>query len=174
MYALIENGAVKTYPYGLDVLRRDNPAVSFPGKASDELLAQWNVLPVKRTELPAYNPMTERIEEGAPEHDGQDWVQTWIVTPLTDAEKAERAKAGVPSQVAMRQARLALLYAGLLDDVQPAIDSIPDPISRRAAQIEWEYSSYVERDKPLVAGIAAAVGLSVEQVWDLLKFASTL
>ena len=51
----------------------------------------------------------------------------------------------VPQSVTMRQARLALLGAGLLDDVDAALAAIPDATQRRAAQIEWEYAATVER-----------------------------
>lgn len=46
----------------------------------------------------------------------------------------------IPQSVTMRQARLALLGAGLLDDVNSAIAAIPDPVQRKAAEIEWEYA----------------------------------
>ena len=49
----------------------------------------------------------------------------------------EEAAAGpvVPTVVTQRQARLALLGAGLLDAVDAAIDAIPDPATRAAARI---------------------------------------
>ena len=48
----------------------------------------------------------------------------------------------------MRQARLALLQAGLLDQVETALASIPDEVQRKAAQIEWEYATTVDRGSP--------------------------
>lgn len=65
----------------------------------------------------------------------------------------------VPQTVPMRQARLALLAAGLLDDVDAAIAAIPDEMQRRAAQIEWEFASDVVRDSSLVALLGQALGL---------------
>jgi hypothetical protein len=62
---------------------------------------------------------------------------------------------GPVTRVTMRQARLALLAAGLLDDVDAAVAS-----ASRAVQIEWEFSGTVERASPLVAAIAA--GLSMD------------
>lgn len=61
---------------------------------------------------------------------------------------------GVPQQVTMRQARLALLGAGLLDTVQAGVSAMP-----QTAQIEWEFAATVERTSPLVATLAAALGL---------------
>lgn len=64
----------------------------------------------------------------------------------------------VPQQVTMRQARLALLQAGLLAQVDPAIDSLPSP-EKETARIEWDYSSSVVRSRPLVVMLGQALGL---------------
>ena len=65
----------------------------------------------------------------------------------------------VPAKVTLRQARQALLLAGLLDKVQPAIDAIPDPIARQLAQIEWDDSLEFERERPLLVQLGYALGL---------------
>lgn len=75
--------------------------------------------------------------------------------------------------VTMRQARLALLQQGLLPQVQVSIDSLPSP-QKEAAQIEWDYSSEVHRDKPFVLTLGAALGLTEVQLDDLFTLASTL
>lgn len=67
----------------------------------------------------------------------------------------------VPVVVTMRQARLALLGAGLLEQVNAAVAALPD-IEGAAARIEWEYAQEVRRDSPLVAGLSAALGLTDE------------
>jgi len=64
----------------------------------------------------------------------------------------------VPQQVTMRQARLALLQAGLLARVDPAIESLDSP-ERETARIEWDYSSSVVRSRPLVVMLGEALGL---------------
>jgi len=43
MHALIENGAVKQYPYSIEQLKKANPATSFPKNPSDTLLASFGV-----------------------------------------------------------------------------------------------------------------------------------
>lgn len=80
----------------------------------------------------------------------------------------------VPSAVTMRQARLALLGAGLLDDVDAAIASIPDPVTRRAAQIEWEFSNEVQRHNAFTAMLGAGLGLTASQIDQLFIQAATL
>lgn len=79
----------------------------------------------------------------------------------------------VPFVVTMRQARLALLQQGLLSQVQIAIDSLPSP-QKEAAQIEWDYSSEVHRNKPFVQLLGTALGLTEKQLDDLFLLASTL
>lgn len=76
----------------------------------------------------------------------------------------------VPRQVTMRQARLALLDAGLLSGVDAAIDSLDEP-HRSAARIEWEYAQAVERYSPLTEMLGAAIGLTSEAI-DALFFAA--
>ena len=64
----------------------------------------------------------------------------------------------VPTEVTMRQARLALLAAGKLAGVDAAIASMPEP-QKTAASIEWEYSNALQRNSPFVAQLGAALGL---------------
>ena len=70
----------------------------------------------------------------------------------------EPAPPYVPASVTMRQARLALLGAGLLASVDAAIDSLPSP-QKEAARIEWEYATEVQRSSGLVPMMGAALGL---------------
>ena len=65
---------------------------------------------------------------------------------------------GVPQAVTMRQARLALLAAGKLSQVATAIAAMPSPAKEQAA-IEWEYSTEVQRNRPFVLQLGAALGL---------------
>ncbi len=79
----------------------------------------------------------------------------------------------VPRQVTMRQARLALLGAGVLGNVAGAIDELESP-HREAAQIEWEFSSTVDRDRPLVTMLGPKLGFTVEQLDQLFVTAASL
>jgi hypothetical protein len=75
--------------------------------------------------------------------------------------------------VTMRQARLALLAAGKLGQIDAAIDSLPSP-QKEAARIEWEYSQEVQRQKPLVLALAPALGLDAAALDALFLAASKL
>lgn len=80
----------------------------------------------------------------------------------------------VPQIVTRRQARQALLIRGLLDFVEPAIDSIEDPLQRGLALIEWQDATEFERSRPLVIQIGLALSLDDEGLDDLFTFAATL
>jgi len=79
----------------------------------------------------------------------------------------------VPSQVTMRQARLALLNIGRLGDVDSAIAALPSP-QKEIAEIEWEFSSVVFRDRPMINLIAQVLGISDEELDQLFITANTL
>ena len=70
----------------------------------------------------------------------------------------EPAPPYVPASVTMRQARLAILGAGLLASVDAAIDSLPSP-QKKVARIEWEYAVEVQRASGLVPMMVVALGL---------------
>ena len=79
----------------------------------------------------------------------------------------------VPGKITMRQARLALLAAGKLNEVALAINLLGD-VAKEAAQIEWEYSSEVQRHNGFVSLIGPALCMTEEQIDDLFIAASKL
>ena len=84
------------------------------------------------------------------------------LTPEEIAAIAAEAAAPtpVPRSVSMRQARLALLAAGLL----PTIQTYMDTQATEAVRIEWEYATDIHRDRDLVAGIGQLLGLTGAQI----------
>lgn len=78
-----------------------------------------------------------------------------------------------PTVVTMRQARLALLKAGKLADVDTAIAALPS-LAKEAAQIEWEYATEVKRDSTLVSQLAPALNLDAAALDALFTQAATL
>lgn len=87
----------------------------------------------------------------------------------TMREDEMRARNPVPQQVTMRQARLALLGAGLLDDVEMVIAA-----AGRAAQLEWEYAAMADRSNPAVAIVQQQKALTDAQIDDLFREAAKL
>jgi hypothetical protein len=58
--------------------------------------------------------------------------------------------------------------------VESAIDAIPDALQRDSVRVEWEYAPHVERSHPFLIPLAAALGLTAEQVDDAFREASVL
>ena len=81
-------------------------------------------------------------------------------------------KGDVPLEVTMRQAKLALLQYGLLDQVNAAIANMPG-IQGEAARINWEYASTVKRTDPLAVNLAMLFSLSEDQLDNLFILADT-
>jgi len=79
----------------------------------------------------------------------------------------------VPAVVSMRQARLALLGAGILTQVNEALAGM-EGVQGEAARIEWEYATSVERNSPLVDGLAAALNLDPAALDNLFRVAADL
>lgn len=82
-------------------------------------------------------------------------------------------KLEIPQVVTMRQARLALLQAGSLNAVNTAIAGMTGAIGE-AARIEWEFSSEVKRNQPLVIALTPTLGFTSQQLDDLFILAATL
>lgn len=85
----------------------------------------------------------------------------------------EATKPPVPQSVTMRQARLVLLGAGMLAQVEATIAALPEP-DRTAATIEWEYSQEVQRHNGFVAMLGPMLGLDDGQLDALFIQAATL
>ena len=83
---------------------------------------------------------------------------TWLAAGGVP-EPADIPDTVIPDTVTMRQARLALLSAGLLSAVNAAIAALPEP-QKSAAEIEWEYSQEVQRHNGLVVQLAPVLGLA--------------
>ena len=151
-------------------VRKKLPNVSIPANADLTMFGYEFIEQLPQPEV----LQNHRLEIDAPKHNGEKWVRGWIQVPLTDEEILEIQKSTIPQQVTMRQARLALLYSGLLEQVESALEQIPDPVQRMAINIEWKHSSVVDRDHPMLEWIGHIVGLDTHKMWDMMKYASTL
>lgn len=147
---------------------------SFPSVITDEDIASFGLMPVVKTGKPTYDPITQVVRERDPALIDGQWVQQWEVQELfsTQAEKdaaiaadiEAKRKASVPASVTRRQAKQALLLNGLLGNVQPAIDAIPDATQRAMIQIEWDDSQVFERERPALIALGSALGLTGAQL----------
>lgn len=121
-YVKTDNGVVVKYPYRLRDLRIDMPNVSFPADFNHATLADYGIFPVTETQPPAFDPATQRIEEGTPVFNDPEWEQTWDTVPLTPEEIADRQRdALLASRVPLAVQRL-LPFAPQIKEVKTVQD----------------------------------------------------
>jgi hypothetical protein len=73
----------------------------------------------------------------------------------------------------MRQARQAMLSAGILAQVDALIAAMPGD-EGESARIDWNHARDVKRDWPLIGAIGPQLGLAEQQIDDLFIYASTI
>jgi hypothetical protein len=104
--------------------------------AENPKAAQWTLLPPRPSDDATWN--------------GSEWASP---------------PPAIPENVSARQIRLWLIQHGIsLAQVEAAIDAIPDQLQRDSVRVEWEYAPYVERSHSMLIPLAAALGLTEEQV----------
>jgi hypothetical protein len=150
--AYIKDGV---YPIHDEGIHNENPDTSFPVDMTREIAESFGYSFVNASVRPSYNPKYQTISEGTPELIDGEYFQVWNVASF------------VPQKVTRRQAKQALLLAGMLSQVQPAIDAIVDPTQREMMNIEWNDSQDFERTRPSLINLATALGLTLEQLDDL-------
>ena len=162
------------YPITPDAIRNAHKAnVSFGPTVTPEVADALGYDVVTHDAQPAYNETTQIITALDPLFSNGAWTQGWTVTDKSPEQIAAEARDMVPIAVTMRQARLAMLGAGVLSAANDAIAAM-EGVQGDAARIEWEYAQEVRRDAPLVAGMAAALGLSETQIDGLFVAAAGL
>ena len=136
-------------------LKERYPLTLFPADFADDF---EDYAPVQPVAAPEHDATTHKAVRAATSEQAGQWRQAWEVVALTPEEMESARRVLVPPAVTMRQARLALLGAGLLSSVDAAIDSLPSP-QKEAARIEWEYATEVQRSSGLVPMMGVALGL---------------
>jgi hypothetical protein len=80
---------------------------------------------------------------------------------------------GVPQEVAMNKARKALILAGLIEQVEAAVEAAPGQ-EGDLIRADWQYATGMKRQAPFVLAMADAIGLTSEQVDQLFIQAAAL
>lgn len=105
-----------------------------------------------------------------------DGVRRELTQDEIDDRQAEidNYVAPIPQSVSMTQARLALLEAGKLSDVEAVLNSLEGD-EKTKALIEWEFQTVVHRDRDLVLNVlGGALGMVDSEIDDLFILAASL
>lgn len=117
-------------------------------------------------------PWRVRMPDGSTRTDPDQWANDpeavaasgFVVTERTPEDDIEPPQP-TPASVSARQIRLWLVRNGVaLSAVDAAIDAIPDEQQREEVRVEWHHAPYVERAHPMLVPLAAALGLTEQQV----------
>lgn len=125
-----------------------------------------------------YNKNTYELKELTNEL-FQAWIDAnnpkkneWILAPIKPSSTSVwnngswfEPEITTPQTISARQIRLWLVQHGFqLSQIDSAIDSIPDPMTREIVKIEWEYAPYIERNYPWLVPLAESLGLNETQI----------
>lgn len=80
----------------------------------------------------------------------------------------------VPQSLTRAQARAALIVSGLIDQVQPAIDAIQDPVQRALVQNDWDNRLTFERNNTTLLALSGLLGLADGAIDELFRLGVTL
>lgn len=107
----------------------------------------------------------------------QSAIQSWnrqyaaVIVP----EVPVTVVGGVPQRVTRRQAKQALILAGLWDTAVAAVEAVPDPVQKALMQTELYDSQTFDRQRPALVQLAKGpLGLTDEQIDALFVTASAL
>lgn len=131
-------------------IRRSLQNVSLPAQIADAHLAFVGIYPVEPVAPPAADPISQVVEQGAPEKVDGAWRQTWVVRTASVEEAARRAIAIRDEIVTRTQERLdAFAQSRGYDDVISAC-------------------SYAVSDHPRYGVEGRYCVAAREQTWDAL------
>jgi hypothetical protein len=100
----------------------------------------------------------------------RDWqdYQTWVASGNTADPYVPPAPPPVTT-VSQRQARIALSRAGLLPQVESAVQAAGGEV-----QITWDYADVINRSDPLITTIGTQLNLTSAQIDQLFQLASLI
>lgn len=96
----------------------------------------------------------------------------WQSQTEIDAEAAQAAyEAKMVVTVSRAQGKIALMQAGLWDDVTAAVDAIADPTEKLVAEVALHEAVSWQRGSPTMQMLAGKLQLSEQQMDDLFAAA---
>lgn len=123
---------------------------------------------VYNSEIPQYDKATQMCVEVQPELINGTYFRRYVLKNKSAEQVAKEQKDSVPTVITPRQARLALLQATLLDELEALL------VTNREMQIWWEYSLDIQRNHEHIITMGSALGLTEAQLDDLFILGATL
>lgn len=80
----------------------------------------------------------------------------------------------IPQQVTRAQGKMALIAAGIWDDVLDYVNGMESPVDKAMAEVALNDTNNWRRDSPFLTQAASEIGLTSEQLDDLFQQASLI
>lgn len=168
---------METFLYNTLTQKREGPIRQGPYLVDGQpgpLPDGWVELTITHQPYPSYNYDTETLgyNEFA-DIENKQWVREYFVRGLTQQEIEDRLPKP-PPYCTPRQFRLALINSNIdIDVIETMLNNIQDPIQKKTALIEWEYSIEIKREHPLISTFAQQLGISEQQLDQIFILANT-
>lgn len=134
----------------------------------------WVELTITHLPQPSYDYEIETLDytEYA-DIPNKQWVREYFVKNLTQQEIEDRLPKP-PQSCTPRQFRLSLINNNIdIDMIETMLNNIQDPIEKKIALIEWEYSIEIKRGHPLILSFAQQLNISEQQLDQIFILANT-
>lgn len=168
---------METFLYNTITQKREGPIRNgrylvdgLPGPLPDG----WVELTINVLPAPTYDDQTQTLEynEYADIPNGF-WVREYYVRNLTQQEIINR-QPKPPDSCSPRQFRLALINSNIdINTIESMLNNISDPVAKKTAFIEWEYSIEIKRSHPLINSFAQQLGITEQQLDNIFILANT-
>lgn len=177
MHALIDNGAVVTFPYSLAQMKRDNPRVSFPPVLTFPVtVGNGEVHAVTRADRPSIEGHQVAVLDAEPTLDGSAWVVGWTVRDKTAGELAtERADLTVTKIALKRACQQQTDWKGSGDDLWTIATGVIATLTADQ-QENWQLATVIERENSDFVAMAQspAIGATPAEIDAVFRLAKTL
>lgn len=176
MHALIDNGAVVTFPYSLAQMKQDNPRTSFPpGLTFPVTVAGGAVHEVTREDRPSIEGHQVAVMD-APVLDGDTWTVGWTVRDKTAEElTAERAGLMVTKIALKRACQMQTDWKGGGTDLWTIATGVIATLTADQ-QEDWSLATVIERVNSDFVAMAQspAIGATDAEIDAVFRLAKTL
>jgi len=105
-YVKIEGGVPTRY--SVKEAKQEALPTVLPRQPTDEMLAEYNIFPLREDKQPAYDPNTQRLIKNDPQEIAGEWRVTWTVEDLTTAEIDAQVEKDVDRAIGVSDADKAL------------------------------------------------------------------
>ncbi len=164
--------------------RVNSPAPSLPGAGSERVFAGFNLAFVFNPHFRLIHTQFAGIPTALQIYTAEDWPAVVGDTPdqhaartlqvlgsdpasvlqaLLDGTPPPPMPPRIPRELPNWRVKAVLAGMGLLAAAEAALESLPDP-QKTVARLAWHGDAKLSRTSPAVAFIAAAIGLTSEQI----------